>query len=146
MNKHPSLVIVPVQGGLLAFKEALDQPELPCIDFDAVVGVVIDSVSSKVEADGELLHLGAKLLRDEFFGGRTGPLLNPSDDIDFYESPEENIIGLEHVVDLTRQLGRQLKQEFEAYRLYQDGELGYEYHGILDEHSIVLRPTSRTRR
>lgn len=128
---------------MLAFKRALDQPELPCIDFDAVVDVVVDSVSSRIEAEGELMNLGRTLMKDEFLGARTGTMLNPSDDISFYESPEDNILGLEHIVDLAKKLGQQVKQQFEAYRLYQGDELGYEYHGIIDEHAIILRPRTR---
>lgn len=143
MNK-PSLLIIPVQNSLMAFKRALDQPELPCIDFEAVVDLVIDSVSSVREAEAELFHLGRTMLRDDFLGSRSGPMLNPSDEVSFYESPEENILGLEHIVALAKTLGQQLKQEFEGFRLYTDGELRYSYHGIIDEHSIILR--TRTRR
>lgn len=143
MNR-PLLLIVPVQNSLLAFKKALNHLELPCIDFEAVVEVVIDAVSSRKEADSELLHLGRTLWKDEFFGARTGSILNPSDDLSFYDSPEDNVFGLEHIVGLAKKLGQQLKQEFEAYRIYQDGETGYEYHGLIDEHAIILR--TRTRR
>lgn len=143
--RRPHL-IVPVQESLLAFKRALDQPELPCIDFEAVLGIVVDSMSSRKEAPEELLHLGKTLLRDEYLGSRTGSVFSTDEEVSFYESPEDNILGLEHIVDLAKNLGQQLKQQFEAYRIYTGDDLGYEYHGIIDEHAIILRPTAETRR
>lgn len=143
---RPSLLVVPVQDSLLVFKKALDGLDLPCIDFEAVVGAVVDAVSSRKEADGEIQSLGVTLWQDEFFGARTGAMLNPDDEISFYESPEDNVLGMEHIVSLAKKMGQELKQEFEAYRIYQDGETGYEYHGLIDEHAIVLRPRTPSRR
>lgn len=145
MRRH--LVIVGTANSFKQFKSAIDQHELPCIDADAVLEQVVEALSSRSESDTELYYLGSKLYEVELLGSKTGPtIFKRNRDIDIYEDPCENVLGVEYVVDLAKKLGHKLKQEFEALRLYNGDELGYEYHGIIDEHAIVLRSTSHTGR
>ncbi len=143
---NPRYLVIDAGSSLKDFKSSLEQPELPCIDVFAVLEKVVDTVSSRAEADQELQDLGRVLLADEFLGSRTASLYTYTGDCDFYETVEENIIGLDFIVGMARKLGQNLKQQFEAYQLYQNGEIAYEFHGIVDEHAIALRLKNNTGR
>ena len=137
-----SLIIVDVQSSLKQFRQGMNQPELPnIIDVDAVLDCVVDAISCTVEADAELLHLPTRLLCDDFLGSHraTESLISFDDPFSLHEQPGDDVFGLEIVSSLAQKLGQQLKQHFETYKLYKNGELGYEFHGIVDEHAIALR-------
>lgn len=141
-------IIVPMADSFQQFRRAVEQPELPVIDIDAVLDCVVDAVSCRIETTGELLDKIPRLLYgSELLGARVKPNGMPymqfGDPFSLHEEPDENIFGLQHVTTLAQRLGLQLQQQFEAYRLYQNGELAYEFDGIVDEHAIALRARSR---
>ncbi len=142
---RPAYIVIDTQSNLKAFKYELNRPEMPCIDLDAVLERVVDSLSSRVEAPQEIANLHRSLSEDELLGSRSGiGLFDNEGDYCFYETIEENVFGFETIVDMAKKIGHNLNQQIEAYKLYKGDELGYEYHGIVDEHAIVLR--ARTRR
>lgn len=145
-----SLIIVDVTSSLKEFRKAANQPELPStIDVDAVLDCVVDAISCTCEADAELLHLPKRLLCDDFLGSHReadSSYMKFGDPFSLHESPEDNLFGFEIFSTLAQRLGQQLKQQFETYKLYENGELGYEFDGIVDEHAIALRARPGRRR
>jgi hypothetical protein len=109
-------------------------PNVPFIDFDALMDRVVDAVSSTVEAQNELTHLPDTFMRDGLLGQGIGL---DGDDEGF------DLFLPERITSCASKLGYRLLDEFKQLKLYKDGELPYLYEGMTNDRSILLRLRSR---
>lgn len=144
---RPQYLVIGVDNTLKELKRAINQPELPHIDLDALLEHVVDAVHHRQTADWELRAMPARLMTQEVLCSKhvhsprpySGSLHSDS----YYEELWESVLGLELIASCASKMGHALKRTLDADRLFEQGYLQFEYHGILDDTSLILRGRRR---
>ena len=144
---RPQFLVIGVDNTLKELKRAINQPELPHIDLDALLDHVVDTLRHRQTADWELRAMPVRLLTEEVLCSRqlhgTRPYSGSLHSDSYYEDLWENLFGLELIADCATKMGHALKRTLDADRLFEQGYLQFEYHGILDDTSLILRGRRR---
>ena len=133
----PKFVVVEAGDPLAKLIHESKSLDLPFIDLDVVVEHVVDCLLEYTTADMELLHLPLELMKGEILTSRAE---FPQDTHQmWFEDMSESPMGLEYIANLARKLGVELKTLFKAYKLFEEDILKYEYSGIMNERTVILR-------
>lgn len=136
----PRYVVVNIGPHLKNLRAEIKKPQYPHIDLDAILDQVVDAIYHRDTSEWELNDLPIRLLKEEIITSHA-PSDRPShlDDFASEEDQWENVLGLEVVASRAAKLGYALQSTLDENRIFVDGYLQFEYGGILDETSIVLR-------
>lgn len=136
-NGWPKYIVVEAGDALQKLIRASKETWLPFIDLDVVVEQVVDRLLEYTTADLELLHLPMELLKGEYITSRAD--FPQSVHEIYFEDMSEDPMSLHYIATLAQTLGQQLKPLFKGYKLFEEDTLKYEYSGIMDERTIILR-------
>lgn len=121
----PTYLIIPIGSALRDLKDAVYEPDLPSIDVEALLELVVDSIRYPQHSDSYLTKLPRILLDND--------MLTSHRDLDV------DYIGLEFVAHRAAATGRSLQRIFQQYQLFESNGLNFEFDRTLDERTIVLR-------
>lgn len=142
---HPERIILDIGDGVQILKKELSCPSLPHIDVDVLLEKTVDAVQHKGEAFGELVNLTVRMLcGDGHMEQQSTENWNGCGELDVYhdealEDVSENLLGLEVVTQAAAKFGRELFQTLKQVKLFEEDYLKYEYAGMLNDQSLVLR-------
>ena len=138
MSEFPRVLILDVKTAYTQFVSAVSEPNLPTIDEDAVLSLVVDTLRHRSTIDNEMMCLQDQMVNGECLVEKT--IAEDLKNVHFFcEEADDLRIGLDCVAVAAKNIGRVIAGHVTTYGLREDDFFNYEYKGIINNGTIILR-------
>lgn len=138
MKEFPKFIILDIKPAYVQFISAISEPSLPIIDEDAVLSLIVDTLRHRSTFENELLSLHTEMVNGE--GLVEKAVVEDLNNVHFFcEEADELRTGLDCVAVAAKNIGRVIQSQVTSYGLREDDFFNYEYRGIVNNGTIILR-------
>lgn len=138
MNHFPKVLIFDVKSAYIQFISAVSEPNLPTIDEDAVLSLVVETLRHRQTIEYEMMNLQKQMVEGE--GLVEKAIVEDLNNVHFFcEEADDLRTGLDCVAIAAKNIGRVIETQVVSYGLREDDFFNYEYGGIINNGTIILR-------
>lgn len=137
MNR-PTTLIFDIRDSYTTLVTVITDPTLPTIDEDAIMSRIVDALRYRYSTIPDLYHLRMDMLNGE--GMVEKQVIEDLNNSHYFsEEIKEFKQSLDRIANAARDLGMELHNQFRVLGLYEDDYFNYEYQGMLNHGSLILR-------
>lgn len=138
MHNFPTIVVLDASESYSYFTETLNQPQLPTIDEDAILSLMVDALRHKPTAETELFCLKQNMINGECLSERC--IAEDMDNEHYFSSEIQSLkTDLMVVADSVMRISYQLISDLKRFGLYENNFFNYEFERVVNNGTFILR-------